>query len=217
MVLGHAMPASGPPALSPEALALATQFKVDLDEFHGLVDGRLIAIHDMLNTIAMANNKPPLPPPAIAYLCDVTEEQGKGCGPEGPVVTKDQLISAFAKMIPPGDTAEIFEQKVIQHVRDASKRRRHSNTVMPQLKPKLLELHKKVDGDATKLYAWFLDLLPPEAKDEFPKEAFMGMIMRTPPDAPTVSPDAFVEGVGNNMDETDTFEKIGAVIDKHLA
>ena len=36
-------------------------------------------------------------------------------------------------------------------------------------------------------------------------------------DAPTVSPDAFVEGVGNNMDETDTFEKIGAVIDKHLA
>ena len=26
-------------------------------------------------------------------------------------------FSAFAKMIPPGDTAEIFEQKVIQHVR----------------------------------------------------------------------------------------------------
>jgi hypothetical protein len=34
----------------------------------------------------MANNKPPLPPPAIAYLCDLTEEQSKGCGPEGPQV-----------------------------------------------------------------------------------------------------------------------------------
>jgi len=35
----------------------------------------------------MANNKPPLPPPAIAYLCDLSEEQSKGCGPEGPQVT----------------------------------------------------------------------------------------------------------------------------------
>jgi hypothetical protein len=31
--------------------------------------------------------------------------------------------SAFAKMIPPGDPPAMFEEKVIQHVRDASKRR----------------------------------------------------------------------------------------------
>ena len=32
-------------------MAIVTEFKSHLDEFHELVDGRLIAIHDMLNTI----------------------------------------------------------------------------------------------------------------------------------------------------------------------
>lgn len=32
---------------------MAKEFKADLDEFHGLVDGRLVAIHDMLNTIGL--------------------------------------------------------------------------------------------------------------------------------------------------------------------
>lgn len=171
----------------------------------------------MLNTIAMANSKPPLPPPAVAYLCELTEEQGKTQDSAGPQVTQDQLVSAFAKMIPPNDTKEVFEEKVIKHVRDASNRRKHSNKVMPALKPKLEELHSKTGGASDKLYAWFLELLPPEAKDSFPQQAFMGMIMRTPPDAPTIDLDNFLSGVHNNMDENDTVEKISAVIDKHLA
>jgi hypothetical protein len=206
-----------PPPVTPEQLAIANTHKEDLAAFHGLVDGRLVVIHDMMNTIAMANNKPPLPPPAIAYLCEVTEEQTKGCGPEGPTVTVDQLVNAFAKMIPPGDPPAMFEEKVIQHVRDASKRRMHANKVMPSLKPNLLALHGKVGGSSDKLYAWFLDLLPVEAQDSFPKEAFMGMIMRTPPDQGVISPEAFLSGVHNNMDENDTVEKIMSVIDKHMA
>jgi len=193
------------------------QFKTDLDDFHNLVDGRLVAIHDMLNTIAMANSKPPLPPPAVAYLVELTEDQGKTQDSAGPQVTPDQLVSAFAKMIPPNDTKEVFEDRVIKHVRDACTRRRHSNKVMPALKPKLTELHSKTGGASDKLYAWFLELLPAEAKDSFPQAAFMGMIMRTPPDAPTIDLDNFLSGVHNNMDENDTVEKISAVIDKHLA
>ena len=61
---------------------------------------------------AMANSKPPLPPPAVAYLCELTEEQGKTQDSAGPQVTQDQLVSAFAKMIPPNDTKEVFEEKV---------------------------------------------------------------------------------------------------------
>lgn len=60
----------------------------------------------------MANSKPPLPPPAVAYLCELTEEQGKTNDSAGPQVTQDQLVSAFAKMIPPNDTKEVFEEKV---------------------------------------------------------------------------------------------------------
>jgi hypothetical protein len=85
-------------------------------------------------------------------------------------VTQAQLLSAFSKMIPPGDSKEVFEEKVIQHVLDATKRRKHANKVMPELKPKLVSLHAKCAGSSDKLYAWFLDLLPAEAKDSFPKE-----------------------------------------------
>ena len=34
------------------------------------------------------------------------------------------VAQAFAKMIPPGDTKEVFEEKVIKHVQDACKRRK---------------------------------------------------------------------------------------------
>ena len=161
-----------------QAKEMAMQFKTDLDDFHNLVDGRLVAIHDMLNTIgmcsdamclcvrmcacaalpfreeaecckalgtssaifallvlaflrhsfgtvtvlttfhglamnaAMANSKPPLPPPAVAYLVELTEDQGKTQDSAGPQVTPDQLVSAFAKMIPPNDTKEVFEDRV---------------------------------------------------------------------------------------------------------
>jgi len=60
----------------------------------------------------MANSKPPLPPPAVAYLVELTEDQGKTQDSAGPQVTQDQLVSAFAKMIPPNDSKEVFEEKV---------------------------------------------------------------------------------------------------------
>mmetsp|Transcript_29276 Transcript_29276/g.94040 ORF Transcript_29276/g.94040 Transcript_29276/m.94040 type:complete len:165 (-) Transcript_29276:223-717(-) len=164
----------------------------------------------------MTNGKPPLPPPAVAFLCDVSEEQVKSPGPDGPIVTSDQLVSCFSKMIPAKDTPEIFEEKVISQVRDAIKRRKHSNAVMPELKPKLEALHAKTGGSPDKLYAWFLDLLPADNKDGFPKEAFMAMIMRCPPDAGEIPLKNFIAGIEGNMDESDTVEKLAPIIDKHM-
>ena len=39
----------------------------------------------------------------------------------------------------------------------------------------------------------------------------MGMIMRTPPDVATIEADKFIDGVHNNMDESDSVEKIVTV------
>ena len=49
-----------------QGIAIVTAFKAELDEFHGLVDGRVVAIHDMLNTIG--THYPPPPCPAL-LLC----------------------------------------------------------------------------------------------------------------------------------------------------
>ena len=45
----------------------------------------------------------------------------------------------------------------------------------------------------------------------FPKEAFMGMIMRTPPNTTVIDAAKFLSGVHNNMDENDSIEKISGV------
>jgi hypothetical protein len=59
---------------------------------------------------AMANSKPPLPPPAIAYLCDVQEEQTKGCGPAG---TSSQTF-AWQRPLPRACTGTLTFQKFLQ-------------------------------------------------------------------------------------------------------
>jgi hypothetical protein len=118
------------------------------------------------------------------------------------------------KMVPAKDTREIFDDKVMSHVRDAIKRIKHAKKVMPELKPDLTELHTKCGGDADKLFAWFKDLLPEDA--EFPKEAFLGMIMRVPPNSPKVALETFLQGISTNMDESDTVEKLRTCVKKHL-
>ncbi len=61
-----------------------TAFKAQLDEFHGLVDGRVVAIHDMLNTIGTHYPPPPcpalllctcLPTPNAVHVCWVSARQ----------------------------------------------------------------------------------------------------------------------------------------------
>eukprot|EP00960_Hanusia_phi_P053518 762129-Hanusia_phi.AAC.1 len=200
--LEHAIICTFPDITTYQAKTIVEKFRKDLEEYHGLVGGRLVAIHDMLNSIAMTHGKPPLPPPAVAFLCDVSEEQVKNQGSDGPIVSCDQLVSCFSKMIPAKDTPEIFEEKVAQQlclalplrVREASKRRRHSNAVMPELKPKLEALHAKTEGNPDKLYAWFLDLIPADNKEGFPKEAFLAVIMRCPPDATQIPLKNFISG-----------------------
>jgi hypothetical protein len=42
----------------------------------------------------------------------------------------------------------------------------------------------------------------------------MGMIMRTPPDMATIDEEKFISGVHNNMDESDSVEKIVPVCER---
>eukprot|EP00293_Proteomonas_sulcata_P016806 CAMPEP_0184296882 /NCGR_PEP_ID=MMETSP1049-20130417/7829_1 /TAXON_ID=77928 /ORGANISM="Proteomonas sulcata, Strain CCMP704" /LENGTH=162 /DNA_ID=CAMNT_0026606333 /DNA_START=63 /DNA_END=551 /DNA_ORIENTATION=+ len=162
----------------------------------------------------MANGKPPLPPQAVAGLCRLVED-----GPKDengiPVLTLEQVLGAFCAMIPSTDNKEIFEEKVISNVRESVKRIRHQKKVFPELQGPLTELHTKVEGDANKLHAWFMDLLPEGAG--FPKEQFMIVICRTPPTESKIALEAFLSGIETNMDESDTVEKINGCIKKHMA
>ena len=49
-------------------------------------------VHIFWYLAAIGNGKPPPPPQFVSYILDLTEDQIKKAGPEGPVVTYDQVL-----------------------------------------------------------------------------------------------------------------------------
>jgi hypothetical protein len=97
-------------------------FLPDLNAFFEIVEGRVKLIHELFNQIgyisfglsciayrivlisflfdaAMGNGKPPPPPQFVSFLLDLSEDQIKKSGPEGPVVSLDQVCEMVFKNI----------------------------------------------------------------------------------------------------------------------
>mmetsp|Transcript_55998 Transcript_55998/g.137274 ORF Transcript_55998/g.137274 Transcript_55998/m.137274 type:complete len:218 (-) Transcript_55998:264-917(-) len=199
--------------LHPEADAIVEEHRADIVAFHAAVEGKLVAVHDLFNVIAAANGKPPMPPPAIAFLVGLKPDQQ--AGPEGPIIDAEQLMGAFKKMVPAKDDKSVFDEKVVSHIRDNVSRLKFIETIWPDMKDDLTAFHAKVEGNSDKLFAWFKDLLPEGAPD-IPKDYFLGAMMRVPPTETTVPLGLFLAGIKSNMDETDTAEKFKEVCKKHM-
>mmetsp|Transcript_29737 Transcript_29737/g.61099 ORF Transcript_29737/g.61099 Transcript_29737/m.61099 type:complete len:213 (+) Transcript_29737:92-730(+) len=204
----------GPP-ISPEAVEVVEANKELIIEFHTLVGGRVTAIHDLFNQIALTNNMPGIPAKVVGQLLVLTVEQTKH--PGGPVVTPTQLLNAFTTMVEPKDAKETFERKVMSSVREKVERLNNAKKVFPQIKGPLTDLHTKVEGDTAKLYAWFQSLLPPEVQPKFSQDIFCAHVMHTTPGSPAIPLQHFLNGIESNMDETDTAEKIIAAVELHMA
>jgi len=48
---------------------------------------------ELITRTAISNNKPPMPPPAVAFLVELKKDQATG--PEGPIVSEEQVRSSF--------------------------------------------------------------------------------------------------------------------------
>jgi len=200
-----------PAARASQANEIVESFRDEIVAFHTAVDGRLVSVHTLINNIAVANNKPPMPPPAIAFLVELKQDQKTG--PDGPIITEEQLIGAFKKLVPAKDDKQVFEDKVVTHIREATERLKYVAKVYPEIKGALTDFHKKIGGNSDRLYQWFCDLLPDGTN--VPKQAFLGMMMRVPPTMETVPLQAFLAGVRDNMDEKDTADRFIEVCEKH--
>jgi len=197
-----------------QASEIVESFREDIVAFHAAIGGRLVSLHTLLNTIAISNNKPPMPPPAVAFLVELKKDQATG--PEGPIVSEEQILGAFKKLVPAKDDKQVFEDKVVKHIRDATARQEYVAKVFPEIKDVLTDFHRSIGGSSDKIYAWFCDLLPHEAQGTIPKDAFLGMMMRVPPTMEQVPLQAFLAGIRDNMDNNDTADKFKEVCEKHL-
>lgn len=163
---------------------------------------------------ALANGKQPMPQAAIAYLCEINKSTPTKDGI--PVLTQEMCFNAFARLANPKEPVETYEQKIIARVRETVARLRYANTIMPEVKDDIQALHTKVKGNTDKLFAFFRDLLPEEGHANFTKAVFCHMILKQPPNVPSVKLNDFLRAMGQNMDQNDTVEKIKSVAMKHI-
>jgi len=212
---GRRGPPPGPaPPPEPEKVALAEQFKQDINDFHDVTEGSVLGVQDLFTHIALANGKQPMPQAALAWLCEINKSTPTKDGI--PVLTQEMCFNAFARLANPKEPAEAYQEKVISRVRETVIRLRYANKVMPDVKDDIQALHAKVNGNTDKLFAFFRDLLPEEGRGNFNKAVFCHMILKQPPTVEAVRLDDLLRAMHQNMDQNDTVEKIKSCCLKHI-
>ena len=68
-----------------------------------------------------------------------------------------QILGAFKKLVPAKDDKQVFEDKVVKHIRAATTRQEYVAKVFPEIKDILTDFHRSIGGSSDKIYAWFCD------------------------------------------------------------
>lgn len=207
----------GPPAVSEEATAIVAEFASDVDGFHSASEGRVSKLHHLLNSVAHAHNKPPLPPRALGAIFAIEEGQRRSAEEGGTRVTVQQIMGGLAKMVNDKEGKEKFEKSVIGPMRAETARLQNTKDIMSELTPRLEEYHAKVEGETGGLFALVRELMPEDVRAAFPQAAFCTELMHVPPGSQTIPLPRFLAGIEDNLDEDDTIEGIAGALDKLMA
>jgi len=198
----------------PEAIAIVDQFKDEIKAMHEATGGRVTSIHSTFCAICQANGRPPIPPPAMGQLLELTKEETQ----KQPVcATEAQLFKALYKMPKPDDSADVFKVKVISHLIASTVRCAHSKKQIEVLRPALSALHSGCGGATEDLHAFFMDLMPEEQRSAMPLDMWNMHVMRVHPKTEQIPLEQFLLSFQDSMDTEDDSAKILPVLEKHTA
>jgi hypothetical protein len=204
----------GPAPPKPEAIAIVDQFKKEVSALHAATGGRVTLIHSTFCAICQANGRPPIAPPAMGMLLELTKEETQ----KQPVCASEaQLLKALYKVPKPDDTADIFKEKVISHIITSTERCEHANKQIEVLRPALSALHAGCGGATKHLHAFFMDLMPEEQRAAMPLEQWNMHVMRVHPKTEQIPLEQFVLSFQDSMDTEDDSSKILPILEKHTA
>lgn len=134
----------------------------------------------------------------------------------GPTVTLDQMMKAFSKMVNLQEPKEKFEAKVVTVLAGEVTRLKHAATVTAAVKEDLVKLHGRVGGATGGLFAFIKELMPEDARQDFPQHAFCTHLMQVPPDTAVIPLEVFLEQFQSNLDTDDSEDKIRSALARHL-
>jgi len=206
-------PSAALPPQNVNAKTIVQKFHPQIEALHRATKGRLDLIHAVFCQISETNGKPPMPPQILFSLLELTPEDVK----EQPVFISDvTLIRGFEKMVKPDDGGDSFYEKVITVIEVQVKRSMHAETEIEKLKPAFLELHNGCKGASKQLFAFFMELLPEDQRQQYSFEMWITMVMKMPPTSATIPLAHFTEQFRDAMDVTDTAEAIIPKVQKHI-
>jgi hypothetical protein len=191
--------------------ALMAKCKGDMETFYGLAKGGIEPIGILFSELAGE----PMPPAVIMQVLSISEDQLKEAqaAQKAPVATLDQFFEAMKASVDEGDDINNYDTILKKHIN----RMQVAEKVIADLRPKMAEFHGKVGGDLAKIEALFTDMAPEPQKGKPMPPGMINALLRVPKEATTCTVDDFVECFQRNLDASDTSEKIGGVIDEHIA
>jgi len=183
----------------------------DMKIFYGLSKGAIEPIGILFSELAGS----PMPPAVIMQVLSITEDQLKVAQEKqvAPTASLTQFEDAMKAAVDEDDDINNYSVVLKKHIH----RMKVAESVITTLRPKMTEFHTKIDGSLAKIEALFADMAPEPQKGKPMPPGMINALLRVPKDAAKCTVDDFVDCFQRNLDATDTAEKIGTVIDEHLA
>ena len=185
--------------------------KDDMKTFFDLTKGAIEPIGILFSELAGE----PMPPAVIMQVLTITEEQLKAAQAEqkAPTASLAQFEEAMKASVDEGDDINNYQVILKKHIN----RMQVAEKVITELKPKMTQFHEKIGGSLAKIEALFSDMAPEPQKGKPMPPGMINALLRVPKEATTCTPEDFIECFQRNLDASDTAEKIGTVIDAHIA
>jgi hypothetical protein len=185
--------------------------KEDMGTFYGLAKGAIEPIGILFSELAGE----PMPPAVIMQVLSITETQISEAQSEKrhPTATLAQFEEAMKASVDEGDDINNYKVILTKHIN----RMQTAEKVIAELRPKMTAFHEKIGGALAGIEALFSDMAPEPQKGKPMPPGMINHLVRVPKEATTCSVDDFIDCFQRNIDASDTAEKIGTVIDEHMA
>lgn len=185
--------------------------KGEMDTFYKLAKGGIEPIGILFSELAGE----PMPPAVIMQVLSISEDQLKEAqaAQRAPTCTLEQFQEAMKASVDEGDDINNYSVILKKHIN----RMEVAEKVIEELRPKMTAFHGKVEGNLAKIEALFTDMAPEPQKGKPMPPGMINALLRVPKEATSCTADDFIECFQRNLDASDTAEKIGSVIDGHMA
>jgi len=158
-----------------------------METFFGLAKGGIEPVGILFSELAGE----PMPPAVIMQVLNISEDQVKKAQETqvAPTCVLEQFFEAMKASVDEGDDINNYKVVLERHIN----RMQVADKVITELRPKMSDFHKKVEGSLAKIEALFTDMAPEPQKGKPMPPGMINALLRVNKDATTCTCEDFIE------------------------